>query len=353
MSRSLPSHRNYQSLLKAVNSLTKLGNLFNPILRREQNKKRMIKRSITPRAKKILFGKAANRCSFPECNSELVDTHGNVIGEICHIKASHPNGPRYDPLVIQERLFDEENLIALCPTHHRLIDVKPYIYTADWLQKAKAAHEKAVKETIEAIDFEPVPFEAIKTASLTETLKFWSQNESNADEEFWQRLLHANPRIIAQAVPEHIQIYDQKCYVGGKSISNRGGNIVDFLYTTKPNNNVVLIEIKTPATRLLGKKYRTNAYSITEEISGAVVQVLNYRDELLKNYYHLVGQSSEIQFNVFNPQCLIIAGNLNIEMPNATQRKSFDLFRSSLGNVRLITFDELFEKLKDTIDLGS
>jgi hypothetical protein len=65
------------------------------------------------------------------------------------------------------------------------------------------------------------------------------------------------------------------------------------------------------------------------------------------------GRIAHFQFNVFNPLCLIIAGNLSLELPNATQRKSLDLFRSSLGNVRLITFDELFEKVKDAIDLGS
>ena len=90
-----------------------------------------------------------------------------------------------------------------------------------------------------------------KTVSFAKALNIWSQNTTNTDEEFWQVFFRANPGIIAQAVPEHIQIYDQKCYVGGKSVSNQGGNIVDFLYTTKPNNNAVLVEIKTPVTRLL------------------------------------------------------------------------------------------------------
>lgn len=313
----------------------------------------MIRRAISRKIKKNLFGKAANRCSFPDCKMKLIDSEGNVIGEICQIEAINQGGPRYNSEVPQDRLFTEDNLIVLCPTHHRLIDMQPFIYTADWLRKAKAVHERAIEKAIAATDFEPISLDNIKTVSLTKILNIWSQNESNADEEFWQRFFSVNPRIMAQAVPEHIQIYDQKCYVGGKNISNRGGNIVDFLYTTKPNNNAVLVEIKTPATRLLGKQYRTNAYSMTEDISGAIVQILNYRDELLKNYYSLVGQSSDFQFNVFNPQCLIIAGNLSLELPNATQRKSLDLFRSSLGNIRLITFDELFEKLKDTIDLGS
>ena len=57
-------------------------------------------------------------------------------------------------------------------------------------------------------------------------------------------------------------------------------------------------------TRLLGKKYR-GVYSISEDLSGSINQILNYREELQKNYFSLKN-NSEKDFFSFNPQCLII-----------------------------------------------
>jgi len=45
---------------------------------------------------KRLFAVSGNRCAFPGCTAVLV-TGGVVTGEICHIKAQNPQGPRYDP----------------------------------------------------------------------------------------------------------------------------------------------------------------------------------------------------------------------------------------------------------------
>ena len=170
----------------------------------------MIRRTITPKIKKVLFAKAANRCSFPGCNMELIDSEGNVIGEISHIEAIHPGGPRYNPEVSQNELFTEANFIVLCPTHHRLIDAQPFLYPVNWLREAKAAHEKAIEKAIAASDLEPISLDNIKTVSFTKALNIWSQNETNADEEFWQSFFRANPRIIAQAV-RFIRIMQVSC----------------------------------------------------------------------------------------------------------------------------------------------
>ena len=45
---------------------------------------------------KKLFALPSNRCAFPDCNSLLVEDSGTVKGEICHIRAANPGGPRYD-----------------------------------------------------------------------------------------------------------------------------------------------------------------------------------------------------------------------------------------------------------------
>ena len=65
---------------------------------------------------------------------------------------------------------------------------------------------------------------------------------------------------------------------------------------------MALIEIKTPCTELIGNQYR-GTYSFSYELSGAINQVLNYRDKLTKEYYSLCHQSSE-PFEVLSPKCV-------------------------------------------------
>ena len=111
--------------------------------------------------------------------------------------------------------------------------------------------------------------------------------------------------------------------------------------------------IKTPLTRLIGSRYRANAYSMSEELSGAVVQTLNYRDELLKNFHALTHAVAATQFSAFNPQCLVVVGSLENEDMDVNKRRSFELFRSNLGAVTILTFDQIFGKVRDLVDLLS
>jgi hypothetical protein len=296
-------------------------------------------------AKQLVFSKAGRRCSFPGCSTNLFTDSGTFVGEICHIAADNPAGPRFDPDVVD--VNSEDNLILLCPTHHELVDREPFVYTSQWLRTTKLNHELAVTSSATTA---VVPL-TMNTVSFVESLHFWTKNQGNKDEEFWQSFFSENPQVIAQAVPDHILMLGHKCYVGGKSIDNQKANLIDFLYVTYPNRNVVLVEIKTPHTPLIGKQYRTNAHCMTEELSGAIVQILNYRDELCKNYYSLQFKSPDKQFSHYDPLCLVLAGSLARENPSLNERRSFELFRSSLSGVKIITYDELFGKIKDLVDI--
>jgi hypothetical protein len=48
---------------------------------------------------------------------------------------------------------------------------------------------------------------------------------------------------------------------------------------------------------------------------------------------------------------MVIAGNIEEELIDSDKRKSFELFRNGLKNVEIISFDELFTKVKLLIDL--
>jgi hypothetical protein len=77
------------------------------------------------------------RCAFPNCRVPLGE---DGIAEIAHIRSTSPAGPRYDPSLSQESADSPANLIALCPTHHRMIDASPNRYLKElpkWLRLAE------------------------------------------------------------------------------------------------------------------------------------------------------------------------------------------------------------------------
>lgn len=175
-------------------------------------------------------------------------------------------------------------------------------------------------------------------------------NLDNDNEEFWQTtVFKENQWVLSQIFACPCTIFADKAYVGGKGISNSGGNLCDFIYQNSLSQNVALIEIKTPCTELIGSQYR-GTYSFSYELSGAVNQVLNYRDKLTKEYYSLCHQGPE-PFEVLSPKCVVIIGKMASLTPG--QVAAFENFRNSLSNLLILTFDELYQRIVDLISVLS
>ena len=196
--------------------------------------------------------------------------------------------------------------------------------------------------------------QALTTSASLEGLKrveaLMRENLDNGKEEFWQqKVFNENQWVLAQIFSCPCTIYAQKAFVGGKSLDNKGGNVCDFIYRNKMTQNVALIEIKTPCTEIVGKPYR-ETYSMSLDMSGAVNQVLNYRDELQKNFSTLTRDLEEADtVRAFSPKCVVVIGK--ISTLNAKQQKAFELYRSSFNNLTIITFDELHQKICDLMSV--
>ena len=186
--------------------------------------------------------------------------------------------------------------------------------------------------------------------SLKNVLKVWNENKKNGDESFWQTFFKQNSWVIAQIFSYPVILIQDQAYVGGKGIDNRGGNVVDFLYKNGLSDNVLLVEIKTPITSIVGSAYRDKSHCASSELSGSITQILNYKYELQKNYRDLVRQDNGV-FQIFNPQCMVVIGTLLDGNLSAEQKKSFELFRSNSKQVEIVTFDELFQKVQMLTDL--
>lgn len=179
-------------------------------------------------------------------------------------------------------------------------------------------------------------------------------NLFNASEQYWQsEVFEKYQWIIAQLFATPCTIFESKAYIGGKTITNQGGNLPDFLYQNKITRNLSIIEIKTPVTKILGRRYRNNCYSLSDELSGAVNQVLSYRQSLLRNFTQLYYSTPE-DFEAFHPQCIVIIGNME-QLLNPDRRMdnaalaTFETFRRNLSGVIIVTYDELLQRIKDLL----
>jgi hypothetical protein len=79
------------------------------------------------KTQKMLWGRAANRCSFPGCRRELVidatETDDEaLVGDACHIVGDSADGPRGNSSLTDEERDKYANLLLLCKVHHKEID---------------------------------------------------------------------------------------------------------------------------------------------------------------------------------------------------------------------------------------
>jgi hypothetical protein len=192
----------------------------------------------------------------------------------------------------------------------------------------------------------------VGATNLRALLQLWEENQTNSSEEFWQRTLQRYAFILSHLFAHPVVLFKDKAYVGGKGLDNTGGHIVDFLFTNQLTRNAVLVEIKTPKTPLLGRQYRGGGvYGASDELAGAVTQVLTYRHSLTQE---ILGLASKTQGKVqaFSPQCMILIGNGARELDDPEKARSFELFRGALGaNVVVLTFDEVISKAKALLQI--
>jgi hypothetical protein len=98
---------------------------------------------------KKLWGLAAGRCSRPGCEQECIrfldSNEPTVIGEMAHVIAKKPDGPRGQASGGENTY---KNLILLCPTHHTEIDKAPEgTFSVKEIHEWKRLHEERVRNS--------------------------------------------------------------------------------------------------------------------------------------------------------------------------------------------------------------
>ena len=104
---------------------------------------------------RLLLARSGGYCANPECPApdlfpKVDDEHVPTVGEMAHVIAESPKGPRGDdPMPLSER--DEyDNLVLLCPRCHTLVDKMKLTgrYSADLMREWKRRIEEKVRMAV-------------------------------------------------------------------------------------------------------------------------------------------------------------------------------------------------------------
>ena len=189
---------------------------------------------------------------------------------------------------------------------------------------------------------------ALGLATLKRALLTWRKNRDNASEAFWQELLASQAFVLEHIFYLPMLIIQARAYVGGTRMSGRGAHLADFLFRNAVTNAVGLIEIKTPKTALLGKEYRQGVYNASEDLTGAVQQVLAYRQSLIEERDTVLKEHPGLE--PFHPRCVVVIGHGARQLgEDPKKRQAFELFRRELSDVEVITYDEMYARTEHLV----
>jgi hypothetical protein len=109
--------------------------------------------AVSGRTRTIVWSKAGARCAIAGCRLALItdpESEGgpHLLGELAHIVAQQPDGPRGRKSPPGGEIDGPSNLVLLCPTHHAEIDASPIAYPVERLVQIKEDHERWVASTL-------------------------------------------------------------------------------------------------------------------------------------------------------------------------------------------------------------
>ena len=170
--------------------------------------------SIKEKDIKLLWGRAANRCSFPDCSMKLSQdkktaTVSFPIGEQAHIVGKEKGSARSNSILSEDQRDSYHNLILLCPNHHTVIDKNPEDYPIEILHMMKSQHEHWVDSNLsESHDLKTKASDVIYAHLIDLAVEGCSFNTW----ENWMSALYSPSHSIREDIYHKVIVYTLKMY---------------------------------------------------------------------------------------------------------------------------------------------
>lgn len=181
-------------------------------------------------------------------------------------------------------------------------------------------------------------------------------------EAVWQEFFEANPWIFGYGLKlvacESVDDKKLERITTGANIFTGAGKRIDAILRTKGYvSSLMFCEIKTHQKALLETRaYREpDVFQVSKEVTGGVAQVQKTADkalrtisDMVKDLYEDDGTPTGIQLSTVRPRQALVIGTLE-ELTvggrvNPEKASSFEMYRNSIQDVEILTFDELYER---------
>ncbi|MDN5973073.1 Shedu immune nuclease family protein [Bifidobacterium crudilactis] len=192
---------------------------------------------------------------------------------------------------------------------------------------------------------------------------------AHGDENIWQKFFEQNPWILGAGLSGQLLISWDKSKnpkleqtVAGSSI-NRHGKKTDALLRTKGIiSSMVFAEIKKHTAGLLkpisnrGNEYRSGAFAPSEDLAGGIIQLQTTIHNALEEMGDFITSKDDDGADIstdrtylFRPRAYLVIGSLSELVgkqgsDHVDKIRSFELFRKSINDIEIITYDELLSK---------
>ncbi len=120
--------------------------------------------------------------------------------------------------------------------------------------------------------------------------------------------------------------------------------VTDFVIHDLPDG-YIFVEIERPDIRLFKKTKRNRPPERTQEFNHAIEQIENWRAWIGKNHSYL---SSKLEGVSPNPVCWLIIGR-RISLSHGEKRRLAEINEEYRGNYKILTYDDLIDRVKAVI----
>jgi hypothetical protein len=187
--------------------------------------------------------------------------------------------------------------------------------------------------------------------------------DSSKPEKVWQYFFEHNPWIFGYGLDyAFLSILQREATVGSPTAGGREQEFVDFLMGS--SEYTVLVELKTPQTPLFAaKQNRAGTWSLSSDLIDAESQILEQKaslqDYAAKNPEKMINkEGNHIHQRTLNPKTILIVGcsdqfdGCPTDLERDIKLRTFELHRRDLANVRILTFDELYERAWHIVEIA-
>ncbi len=178
------------------------------------------------------------------------------------------------------------------------------------------------------------------------------------EEKVFQHFFKKNPWIFGYGLDyQFLSILQNESTVRGADVSGKGEEKLDTLAGT--NKYTVLIELKKPSTMIFSEtQNRSNSWTLSSELFLAVSQILEYKashlTEWLDESKRYDADGTKIQHQALDSKAILIIGRDSMfngdDKTKEIKMRTFELFRRDSRNVRIFTYDELYDRARFIVE---